>query len=86
MTLQYIAYVTVILTVGSGYVRVKLRPPMTPLYILSLWTHVYGLLVERELTWGTESWGKKKNVYAVPVCPLQFPYEMAGHPLRKAGV
>jgi hypothetical protein len=35
---------------------------MTPLYILSIRTHEYGLLVEREFTWGPES--RKKKAYA----------------------
>jgi hypothetical protein len=28
----------------------------------------------------------EKKPRTVLVCPLQFPYELAGHPLRKAGV
>jgi hypothetical protein len=33
---------------------------------------------------GTRVSGEKKPM-PVPVCPLQFPYELAGHPLRKTG-
>ena len=73
----YIVCVIVILMVGSDYVRVKLRPPITSVYILSIWTHGYRLLVERMWTWGPKSRGNKKPI-PMPVCPLQFPYELVG--------
>jgi hypothetical protein len=61
----YIACVIVILMVGSDYVRVKVRPLTTPLYVLSIWTHEYWLMVEREFTWGPEY--RKKSL-----CHCQF--------------
>jgi hypothetical protein len=44
---------------------------MISLYILSIWTHEYELLVERELTWGAESRGKK--VYASASLSITIP-------------